>query len=439
MPPRRSLAKRSRSRSPEPESKEQAHGPAEVADEEKLPALATISESEIAEANAAFGAELESGPSVWMSAEPQATALVPVLPGSGGGQLALSPTSTSASKDDISHQLAHLFGCSNVYWRDVDLDKRKLWAKNSGTPYDGTQFVSLTTQPWLNQRFNNERLQGLHVLMPICPLAQCWLLPYGNIDEVNSKFPLKHKEQATVKFSIRPTAYNSFTQTDDGAMDAVSLSAFAWFGGVLEVRIRQAMDASLGTAQMEWSTITLAKQDATSIALHTGYPLFRAPREEDEEALTQLEAKTFKGGYTQQLNSICQAKGKLMNNLVKAYRVTTQAERDAGGPLLEALGWEQQTKLQPNEDEVMLLLGVKAQVKDEAYHARVALAGLIWFGPSSAYSGMRENTVAEKLRLVPPFPKAPSKEELWSRKDAKQEKAKFEARLAKLTGDAGDD
>ena len=433
MPPHRTVssssskkraegAARSRSRTPEP------------IDPVKKPKLDPVSESvisdEIEAANRAFGADDES-PATWSSAgqlvpsASVATDLVAVGPGTGF---------------DLSQELAHRFGCNNVYWRDIDLRYRTLSAKKSGDSYQGTQFVSLSTQPWLNQFFGHQKLQGFHVLMPICALSSCHLLPYGTIDEVGSAFPLTDKTKAKVKLSIRPSAFNPFTQTADGSMDAVALEAFAWFGMELEARIKAAMDRGEGTAKAEWSSITMAKGDSTSIALHADYNLLRDPRAgDDSEQFQQLKDRTYTGGYTETLNKLCVSKYKLMNQALEAYRVTTQAERDAegGAALLAPLTWEQQTMLQPNVDEVMLLVAVKALTKGDTYHAKAQLAGFIWFGPSKHYAGMKENTVAEKLRLVPPFPKAPTKEQLWARKEAKQERKNFDDLLTTLREERG--
>lgn len=379
-------------------------------------------EQAIASAAEIFGAEAEVSPSaVWVSRPVGETQALAVQIGPTPG--------------DISVELAHKFGCTNVYFSDIDMNNRYMAAKKSGDNYQGTQFVQLTVTPWLTQRFVESQLRGFHVLLPICKPGKCFFPPNGNIDEIDPEYPLTDKSKAKIKISVRPTAYNRFTQSDDGSKDMVSLSAFAWLHQVLEPRIKKAMDNGHDTSRAEWSSATHLKSDITSICLYSEDNVFRDPRPEEGEQLALLENKQFVGGHTELTNKICIRNFKLMNDKLRAYRVTTAAERDASpdsARWLEPLTWQQQSMINSEDDEIMLLVNVKALTKGSNYHPVWSLAGFIWFGPSSAYAGMKENTAAEKLRLVPAFPTPPSQDVLWKRREAQQERDDFQSKLKRL-------
>jgi hypothetical protein len=383
-------------------------------------AKAAAAEETVKAAKEAFGVENEEK-STWNSS----SAVVRSVPTS----TALVKKALEYDPNDISHQLAHLFGSTNIYWKDVATQGRHIEAEHGGTYLDN-HFIRLQMKPFIPQRFNNERLPGLHVLLPICVVSQASLPPYGTIDgDPTSEYavPSNAKEKAKIQLSVRPGAYNRFTQSEDGLWDAVALASWAWMYNVLEPMIKQGMDANGETSAQNWSTATAAKADPTSLQIHASKALFRDPYTPEE--YEQLEKKTYKA-YTESLTKLCNAKVVIMNDGIIALRVTTPEERSTLG-LLQPLSWREQSMIQVG-DEVMPLLKMQGLKKRDTYHPKTDLGGFIWFGPSKHFGGMQANTVEEKLRCIPPFPAPSSAEQMYKRKEKQLETKEFTSKVETL-------
>jgi len=426
MPPKRSLPRRSRSPSP---AKSLRSDPP-LSPIEEFPSLPTLSVDPVLEAEKAMAEGFEEDAieeHKWSSKD---DVVVPYAPQDMG----LQPLNGS---DDLSYQLAKKFGCSKLYWRDVPLDGHRMEAVLSAKMYLDNQFASIKLIPFVQQRFNQQQLKGLHVLLPIMPVSKCYMQPYGTIDgDPNGKYALgkngaDDKDKAKLQVSVRPSAYNNFTTTDDGEKDLVALHSFMWLQMALDPLIRGAMAVGANTGNCEWSRIGSAKTDVTSLALHLDANLFRySGFSEEELAALGKDWKVGYKAYTETLTKLCHRKVVMMNDPLIAYRVTTPEERDTLG-LLAKLSWLQQSMLAEG-DEIMPLVPLGGLKKGGAAHTTADLGGFIWFGPSTHYAAMKANTVEEKLRLVPPFPIPPTLEQMYQRKEKQVHNLTLQAKLAEI-------
>jgi hypothetical protein len=356
------------------------------------------------------------------SALTQPTALVPWA--GAGGDAQLVPTSGARN---VWQELARALGCNNLYYLDSGLAYSYVEARPPKDSKNGNEFVSLSFKPFVPKTFLNKSFRGIMNSLLMAPLviASGFGAPHGDIDEDpgTAKYPLLKKKDASIEWGFRPAIWNDFSKTEDGLNDAHGLEGFKYIARGVEPKIKQAMEnAKLGAET--WSSCTCSKKDMSMFAIHAGAKILKDPKilpfdegplvAEKKEVIQQLSSGTYKAS-TALLTRLCMTYGLYETKLV-LHRLTSARERqeDPACPLYKALTHEQST-VSIVGHLAMPLIELSALRKGATYHPRVALRGLVWMGPTEAYSGMKELTLEQVLDHVPDFPPAPTAEELYEK------------------------
>lgn len=356
-----------------------------------------------------------------------------------GSSLAVAPVRAALPPTDMFHALAHELGCTNIYIKDVDFGHRDVTAKFSVKRLDN-EFVQLNVRPFLTAQFMSERMFGTTVLFPAMVVSDCYMPPHGNIDELpdptdstrNDYLLDKGKlEDASIKMSFRPSAWNRFHQSPDGGYDQLAHNALGYIHSVFELKARAAMEAA-GYGAETWSTCVTAKKDLTSHGLHTKVSIMRSLNKDDpadRPLMMQLKDRSYKAP-TKLLTDICLRKAHVVKPFV-AYRVTSARERreDKDCPLYRPLTYEQMT-VDIKGHIVMPLVSLGGLRKKSAYHVTTNLRSYVWLGDPKEYGPMKEATMQELLRYVPDYPAAPTAAELWDRPEREEQITQWQAELA---------
>lgn len=341
-------------------------------------------------------------------------------------------------KNDISHELAHMLGCVNVYFKDIKLDG-KTWATPRSYEAYGTQFYHINTKPFAPQRFFGNKLRfGCYVLMPIATLGRSWLPPYGTLDKI--KNPAKPKEiipdanknpeTANIDLTIRPVAWNRFNQTENGADDQVTLDAAQFINDQVEANVHASLQSDPRANGKEWLPATYSPNDVNSKMLYCSRSLTREIHDKDSVVFDKIVAKTYKAP-TEFLTKMCLKKAIMMNEF-PVYRLTTAQERSNGEQSLTKPMTDLEKTAMQEGDLHSQLLNLSCFTKESHNKLKTEIEAVIWYGSPSHYIGMMYPNAEEFLKCVPDPPVTPTEEELYKRKIARLEKEEFERKKQAL-------
>jgi hypothetical protein len=340
---------------------------------------------------------------------------------------------------DFCQELCHMLGCTNIFIKDVNFGNRDVKVTLSMRSIDN-EFLKLTITPFIKSRFMNEPVYGTLVLLPPMVVSDAYMAPHGNIDELpdpvnpdRNEYLLKDKADCAIKMSFRPSAWNRFTQTDDGEYDALALNSLGYLNQVFEPKVKSVVDAFFPGES--WSSCVHSKKDVNSHGIHSKVGILRKLDPENADIadialVKQLEDRTYRAS-TQVLTDICIKRFAVEKDFI-AYRLTSANERkaDPDCPLYKQLTKEQTTvPIKGHLVFPLISLGALRKAKKDR-HVTTNLRSYIWLGEQRHYGPMKQATVEELLKYVPDYPAAPTKEELFNRPELEDQLAEFKARLA---------
>lgn len=343
---------------------------------------------------------------------------------------------------DLSKAVADLLGCRNVYFADTKYETKTCTVKKNGKPVKDNQFGFMNFTKYDSQTFLHNKLKyGTYILFPLAILSKGYMPPYGTNDIVvrdNDPNPdlrapsSQTRSSAVVTVEFRTTPWNKFSNFMDH--DPAMLRACGFMIDVVEPKSwNAAITAGMGggpTMKSMWNT---EEGDLGTLCIRSTHHLFRRP--DDPKLVKQLADKTYKA-YTEHLTKICHNSVQVMND-VKWYRATTAQERVIDPAWLKPLTWLEASVISTEGDTVVMVLDKVSPLQNNKGFFRddLTVEHLIWFGTVSAFASMKENTVEEFFRCIPPFPPAPQIEEVWLRKEKGEEQRLLDKELEALKKD----